>query len=342
MPSKFLTIVVPARNRPEFLGLCLRSIFDHKGDLPEVIVSDNSTHEVEGIRTLVESFPVSYVRQSGKLSMSDHHNACMTLPRTPWALLLHDDDELHPGVLNRLETFLSRFGDAGPEVGLIVGAVERIDHKSVVTGIWKPKKQMTLHGEEAALSLGLDFQAHPPSTIYNVKAFNEVGGFPDARGASGDFPLIVELAYKYGVTYFTDVIGRYRLGDHQATDYTLEGAERTLDLTIDQTLLVRDMPLEPRIADQLIDYNIWWHFRIIADSLFSTQPSFVLKLFRKCEKTTPHSGVWKSRIRKEYPLLFFPLPSVPLFIYRIGNRYLAVFLKRRLFGYSRRVLEMIR
>ena len=299
--------------------------------MPEVIVSDNSTRDMPAMEVLRSRYPFSYIRQSGRLSMFEHHNACLRLPSTPWALLLHDDDELCPQIIGKLDAFISGCG----KVGLVIGGFQHIDEDSIVHGVWVPEKIETLRGEAGVLRLGLDYRVAPPGTIYNVAAFWQLGGFADALGASADYPLVLRITHRRGATLFPEVIGRYRIGKHQATDFTLAGAERTLDETIRMSNLTRTIGVSSRVSDQLVDYNTWWIFRIIAGSWFSSHPFFVSRLFGKCLRSTPPAGYWKTRVKQEYPLLFFQPRWLAIFFYKAARALLPASIKRRLGNYAR-------
>ena len=261
MITRPLTVIIPTRDRPEFLEHCLRSVFENQDSIPPVIVSDNSSFDCTAIDILREKYPFSYVRQSGTMTMTEHHNACMKLSATSWVLLLHDDDELYPNVVGRLESFSSKCGDSG----LIVGGMQRIDEKGSVQGMWLPEIGGTFRGEDGVLRVALDFRACPPSTVWNVAAFHQAGGFPDAKGAGADYTLVVQLAYSRGVTFLPEIIGRYRIGPQQATQYSIpERAEAILDCSIEMAQRTRTTGISPAVADQLVDYMTWWIFRIIA------------------------------------------------------------------------------
>ncbi len=334
MIKRLLTIVIPTRNRFDLLELCLQSVFQRQHDLPKVFVSDNSTQQLRQMEELRRHYPFSYVRQSGTLSMVEHHNACLRLPETPWALLLHDDDELYPDALSKLGNFLEKPVD----VGVVVGGFQRIDAHSAVQRGWTPQAMEILRGEQGVLRLGLDFKAHPPSTVYRVAAFREAGGFPDALGSSGDYPLILRLTHAYGVAFFPEVLGRYRVGQHQSTSFNLNGAERTLDETIRMSNLARAIGVSSSVADQLADYNTWWIFRIIAGNWFSSHPFFVSRLFRKCLLSTPSIGYWKSRVKQEYPVLFFRPRWLSILFYKTAKTILPRAMRRRLGHYTRALL----
>src|SRR4030095_11285444 len=122
MSSELISVVIPARNRPDYLERALRSVFEQQAEIPQVVVSDNSTRDLPELELLRRKYPFSYVRQTGNLTMFEHHSACMKLSPTPWAFLLHDDDELYPGAVDVLKPLLA---DAAP-LGAIIGGHEYI------------------------------------------------------------------------------------------------------------------------------------------------------------------------------------------------------------------------
>jgi SAM-dependent methyltransferase len=313
--SELLTIVIPTRNRLDFLEDCLKSVFDRQTTIPKVIVSDNSTSDAPGMEILRKKYGFSYVRQSGNLSMTQHHNACLTFASTPWAMLLHDDDELYPNILEKMESLLARRDTAG----LVVGGIEFIDQKGEPYGAWIPETGGSFKGEDIVLRLGLDFQVSPPGCIWNVETFKQVGGFPDANGPGADYTLVLRLAYSHGVRLFPEIIGRYRIGTQQATDYsTPERAEAILDCSITMAQLTRTIGVSPSAADQLVDYMTWWIFRLTAASLLRDHPFFVSRMCRKCELASPANGVWRERIRSEYPFLFWRPQWLSITLYKIA------------------------
>jgi hypothetical protein len=333
--SELLTIVIPTRNRADFLELSLKSIYERQVKIPQVIVSDNSVSNVPEIDVLCAKYNFIYVRQSGKLNMTDHHNACIKLASTPWALLLHDDDELCPDILCRLESFLS---ECEGGAGMVVGGIEYIDQQGITRGVWAPQRTRVLRGEAAVLLLGLDFRTSPPGWIWNVEAFRRAGGFPDSNGVAADYPLVLKIAYSPGVALFSQLIGRYRIGDQQTTSYSNpKEAEATLDCSIKMAELTRKIGISAAISDQLVDYMIWWIFRIVAGSLLNVHPLFVYRMCRKCELVTPPNGHWKGRVQTEYPVLFWR-PSRLAILALKARRWVPSPVKRRVLACVRSFL----
>ena len=130
MSANPLIITIPTWDRPGLLEKCLRSVFEDQKVVPNVIVSDNSTRDHIDIRKLRSNYPFTYVRQSGQLSVTEHHNACLKLPSTRWLWLVHDDDELYPESIAEVQSFLAECGD----VGIVLGGVEYIARKQ---NAWK-------------------------------------------------------------------------------------------------------------------------------------------------------------------------------------------------------------
>jgi Glycosyl transferase family 2 len=312
MNSELLTIVILSRDRPEFLEKCLRSVFENQKSVPEVILSDNSTQNHSGIETLRSTYPFTYVRQSGQLSMTEHHNACLKLPSTPWLWLVHDDDELHPESIAKVESFLAKCKNAA----LVVGGVQYIDERGKVIGTWEPKRIGTVQGEEAVLSLGLDFGTFSPGSIFTVAAAHKNGGFVEIDGVCADYPLSLRLAFSCGVAFLPELVGRHRLGHGQASDYsTREKAEAYLDFVVGEAEFIRTVECSRSVAEQIIDYATWETFLAVAPPWLQSHRSFVFRLARKCLRTSPRPGEWQNRVRNQYPFLFWPIPrlSWPLY-----------------------------
>jgi hypothetical protein len=73
----------------------------------------------------------------------------------------------------------------------------------------------------------------------------------------------MQISYSQGITFVPEIIGRYRIGPQQTTDYPRpERGEAILDCTIEMAQLTRTIGFSSRVFDQLVDYMIWWIFRI--------------------------------------------------------------------------------
>jgi SAM-dependent methyltransferase len=271
--------------------------------------------------------------------MTEHHNACLRLAKTPWVFLLHDDDELYPYSLDKVQLFLSR----RPHVGIVVAGIQRIDKDGKSLGIWIPKIAGTFSGDDGLLRLGLDFTACPPGWIWSVDACREVGGFLDVTGLSADYTLALRLAYSYGVAFLPELVGRYRVGHVQTTDYsTPEKAEALLDRAVQFAALLRDNPCPIDLADKVVDYMTWFMFSFIAPRWLESNPAFVIRLFRKCMRLSPQNGPWKNHARREYPFLFWRPYWLGWPLYRIVRAVLPAGFLRRLRAHHNNLITSLR
>lgn len=303
MNLELLTIVIPTRNRPEMLEKCLRSVYEGQTRVPKVIVSDNSTYDDSMIEPLRRKYGFLYVRQTGHLTMIEHWNKCVLgLPATRWVLMLHDDDELYPDVIGKLETFLAGHKD----VGIVVGGIQFINQRGEAQREWVPQANGTLREEEALLRLGLDWGVRPPGMIFNVAASRALGGFPEIEGLPGDYSFALELAYKHGVAFYQELVGRYRHSTDQFTNYaTPEKTIAHLDYSRKQGEFVRTFGCSAVAADMIVDYITWWPFLTLAPRLLKSHPSFLFELAQKFLRHSPPGGEWQLRAKRQYSFLFW-------------------------------------
>jgi hypothetical protein len=233
--------------------------------------------------------------------MAEHFNACLQLPSTPWLWLIHDDDELTPQAINKMNSFLA----GGPDVGIIVAGVQNIDNEGNTVQNWNPKVTGILRGEDALLRLGLDFGAFSPSTVFRVEASHQIGGFADINGVAADYTFAVRLAYSYGIAFLPEVMGRWYIGPRQATDFsTPDKAEAFLEYSVRMAELVRTVGCSSNSLAHLTDYMIWVNFRTIMPGWLVSHPAFVFRLCKKYLRRSPECLEWQNRMRKEYPFLF--------------------------------------
>jgi hypothetical protein len=301
--SRLLTIVIPTRDRPGFLELCLRSIFECQTIIPEVIVSDNSTSDYPAVHAMRRKYGFAYVRQSGKMSMSEHVNTCISLPSTPWMMLLHDDDEVCPDSLSKVEAFLAKCED---DMAVIMGGLQYIDPHGKPYREWTPGTNGTYKAEEALLQLGLDFHGRSSNTAFHIVKSREIGGFPDIDGMSADYTFFCLLAFYYGIRFLPDMVGRYRTGHEQATNVTTpDNTEWHLRYCVQMAKLVRSTGCSPIVADQLVDQMTWGLFLAHAARWRDSQPAFVFHLCQQCLFMSPPSGAMQIAARMEYPVFFW-------------------------------------
>jgi hypothetical protein len=299
--SDLLSILIPTRDRPKLLAACLQSVYESQWRI-DVIVSDNSTADHPEHEELRARHGFDYVRQSGKLSATDHFNACLELPSSKWIWMLHDDDELYPGGVEKMAARLGEIGD----VGLVVGGLHYIDQAGMKHSEWMPKPRGESRGEAGLLAAGVDAGALSPAMVFRADAALEWGGFVEIGGHPADYTFLAGLAHDYGVAFLPEVVGRYRHGSHQETDVSNPGTTRAwLDFTIDMTRhTIAKTKCSANAATQLLDYMTWYTFLTLMPRWLDSHPQFVVETCRDCLIASPARLSWQMQVRETYPMLF--------------------------------------
>jgi hypothetical protein len=300
MKSGLLTVVIPTRDRPDFLELCLRSVFESQTAVPDVIVSDNSITHHPAVETLRRKYDFAYVRRSGSLTNYDHLNACLRLPTTRWMMLLHDDDELYPDSLKGVESLLPEC----EESGIVVGGLQHIDADGKLKWEAMPKKLGTFRGEDGLRRLGLAFDARSPNTIFDVAKGRQVGGFPPVEDFAADYTFFCKLAYLHGISFYSERLGRYRWSHGQLTDLSTPDNVAGCVRRSAQMAKLLEPHCSAEVAQQLVDNNTWAFFVWVAPQWLGSNPAFVADLCHECLRLSPRPGPWQIRARQEYPVLF--------------------------------------
>jgi hypothetical protein len=299
--SDLLSVIVPTRDRPELLAACLRSVYESQAQI-DVIVSDNSTRHHPAIEQLRTRYGFAYIRQSGMLSATDHFNTCLTLPPSKWIWMLHDDDELYPGGVEKMAARLNEVGD----VGLVVGGLHYIDQAGVTHEEWMPKPQGESRGEAGLLDAGLDAGALSPGMVFRADAALKWGGFVEIGGHPADYTFLAGLAHDYGVAFLHEIVGRYRHGAHQETDVSNPNATKAwLDFTIEMTQrTIAATRCSSNAANQLLDYMTWYTFLTLMPRWLVSDARFVVAACRECLRVSPARLSWQTQVRERYPMLF--------------------------------------
>ena len=190
-------------------SVCIYEVFESLGYVLEIcavwmrqdteVRPYDATVRVERISAAVW---FSYIRQSGTLTATDHHNICLQLPATSWVWLLHDDEELRRGAVRGIEEFLNQTHD----VGIVVGGVEDITYDGAVTRHWVPRVKETLRGDEGLLELGDEWKTRAPCQIFGKQESLESGGFQGSAGYPSDVAFACKLAHDYGVRFFRTLL----------------------------------------------------------------------------------------------------------------------------------------
>lgn len=111
MPKSFISVCIPAYNRPDKLYRLLKTIDADAGEV-EVVVSDDFSPRREEIKKSVERFkkeskyPVVYHENGENLGYDGNLKEVVRAASGEWLVFMGDDDEFIPGALSKLIKFL--------------------------------------------------------------------------------------------------------------------------------------------------------------------------------------------------------------------------------------------
>jgi hypothetical protein len=106
-----VSVLIPTRDRLDYLRQAVESVRRQPGDVPfEVVVSDNASEQ--DVRGYVEGLGderVRYVRTSGPVPVTDNWNNALEHSTGDWIIMLGDDDGLLSGALPAIAGLAERF-----------------------------------------------------------------------------------------------------------------------------------------------------------------------------------------------------------------------------------------
>jgi len=111
MPVKY-SIVIPTRNRAEYLPYAVRSVLDSDRDDVELVVSNN--HSSDGTDRFLSELNdprLRVIQPSIVLPMAGHYEFAINEARGDWITLLGDDDAVMPYIFERLDHYIEEFSD---------------------------------------------------------------------------------------------------------------------------------------------------------------------------------------------------------------------------------------
>jgi GT2 family glycosyltransferase len=171
-----VTLVVPARGRPELTRALLRSLVDAGGSCPIVLVDDGSTPSLEPIVREFGELRIDYVRVETSRGPAAARNLGIARASTPLVAFTDNDTQVTPGWLGALVRHLE---DAPPDVAGVGGRVIDDGRNAV--------------GEYATRLTLLDPLIHGGRVLYLVtancafrrSALARVGGFDERFSVPG-------------------------------------------------------------------------------------------------------------------------------------------------------------
>lgn len=313
-----ISICIPTFNRPQLIRETIESCFDQAYRPLEILIGDDSSDD--RTEKFIRSFEapagifIRYERNGATLGQSRNVNRLFQRASGVRLVLLHDDDLMCPGGLDRLVCAFDAFPRARCVYGLqhVVSADGRIlEDRSVE---WNKRDRRTPdHGGPQSSPLKAALWQHVPNDGYLIESglARRIGYRDEARvGHAVDADFIIEVAKNAGegeFVFIEDFVSKYRLTPGSiARSQTIN---RHQDLFFASLLEDEDLDAEAEARDRLLE-------RIATgaalDAAMAGRRSDALRLLFSRYYDKPYASRWTL-----YRLLCVLSPPLGVFIRRV-------------------------
>jgi glycosyltransferase involved in cell wall biosynthesis len=171
-----ISVVIPTRDRPQFLEECLRSVASSIRPFDEIIVADSASKDPR-VRDIAHAFGAKYVRCDEPGASRARNAGWRTATRTLVAFI-DDDVHVEPHWADSIASCFARFRDAAFVSGR-VGTPEGT-----------PTESAPFLVDPDAVTIDPDFAGdpgHSANLTVRKSALERIGGFDEVLGAGGPF-----------------------------------------------------------------------------------------------------------------------------------------------------------
>ena len=232
--NPFFSIVIPTYKRTDLLKQCVLSAINQKNiDFDyEIIVVDNDDSDSKEVETILNSIATDklyYYKNSKNLGGAGNWNRCVTLARSSYVIMCHDDDWLKEECLATMKDivcshdmnkigYIRSSAESYFDVNL---SVERSLRKQPV--IRKKKSALIKFSNFDVILTGGATWAGAPTcgTLINKRIFLEVGGYNNELTPCFDCYVPYQMLkknYEVDKTYYS--LGYYRWSDNDTYNKT--------------------------------------------------------------------------------------------------------------------------
>lgn len=214
------TVVIPAYKRLDTLRRALASAEGQKTDVPYVVlvVDDDPERgtDLERYLSAIDDPKVAYCKNRQNAGLVGNWNQGAMLARTPWIVMLHDDDELTPDCIANIDATRRRHPDAKAVLPRYTQRDNPFTGDQCESGGIKALvKRAIPKGVPMAANLFCDNIYGPPTVGLAVEraALVDFGGWPD-RFVAADWDFMLHFSQRYPVVRNQGQTGVYNWGSN--------------------------------------------------------------------------------------------------------------------------------
>ena len=206
-----VSVCIPTYNAAVFLPAAIDSVLAQEFTDFELVVSDDaSDDETPSICGDYTDPRFRATRADRRLGQSGNWNRCLELAGGEYVILLHADDQLRSGYLERAVAML----DANEDIGLVHCSVQHVDERD------RPLAMQQLfsddrvdRADETLRKLLLDGCVISPAGVtVRRTVYEDVGSFTDRIVWGVDWHMWIRIALRYPIAYLSEPLAAYR--DH--------------------------------------------------------------------------------------------------------------------------------
>ena len=218
LPRPRWSVMIPVRNRLEYLEQCLRSVLNQAPgpDEMQIEVVDNSTHEID-VRVFVRQIAgdrIGYYRQPRELGMAENWNSCIDRTRGELVHILHDDDWVGPN-------FYAEMGDLArrqPACGVLVSRAFIVDDRGSILSLSARAERYEENCTTDPGPILYNNLFRTPAVVMRRTSVERSGGFRNF-GHVSDWDMWVRLVSAEGCCFTNQPLAYYRLSATNLTEF---------------------------------------------------------------------------------------------------------------------------
>lgn len=281
-----ISICIPTYNRPTLLKRTLLSIHADRDDL-EIIVTDNSTNNQSKkvVEETLSSFPCSwlYHKNEPPVSPANNMNAGINLAQGEYVYILHDDDYLLPGGLQKMMMKIQE----NPKYPVLKFDVKVVDIEGkMIYRSFQPRlsRQECFFKPQDALQKLLSNSSfvRQPSIVVRRSVYDKVGLWDDTKTPPNDTDMWMRIFSEYGIFYVPSTISAYTVHTGSMTTGSFNYGSLNILLGIFDSAQQKGILPTPIFKKCKSDFFHQWilasTYRYIVQGDFSTA-RHVMKLF---------------------------------------------------------------
>ena len=216
MPKEKITVVLMCCNRTTYLKEAIDSVIDAVNNFSDDIrfyISDNSTTNSVEI-FLEQAYPdIITIKRMDPSRVEQHHNLIIKETQTDFLMMLHDDDKIHPQLINKLYKEIINDDKTGAVAS----------NSQVINSIGDLRKRKMFKSNNKKICISKVSNLLPyyfrfirngnapfPSYMYRVKSIKDFIWSEKTGGKYSDVSMLCYILKEYRIIWLNDVLFSYR------------------------------------------------------------------------------------------------------------------------------------